>query len=223
VDADGRPHGMSWAYDRAEIIADGMIHTLGVGLGIAGAIALAIVVSRSAQGSEIASVLVYGIGLLAVLGLSAAYNMWPVTRVKWMLRRFDHSAIYLLIAGTYTPFIVQLKSGFIAGGLLVGIWMSALAGLALKLFLPGRFDRLAVMLYLILGWSGAMAYESIAATLSAGTLWLLAIGGALYSIGVIFHVWRSLRFQNAIWHAFVLIAACCHYFAVLGAVVFAGL
>ena len=88
-------------------------------------------------------------------------------------------------------------------------------GVVLKLMLPGRFDRVAVVLYLLLGWSGVMAYESMIATLPTFTFWLLTTGGVLYSMGVIFHVWRSLRFQNAIWHAFVLLAAVCHYTAIL--------
>ncbi|HEX2215354.1 MAG TPA: hemolysin III family protein [Xanthobacteraceae bacterium] len=222
IDADGRPLGLSWNYDRAETIADGVVHVVGIALGVVGAVALAIIAARSARGAEIAAVLAYGIGLLAVLGLSAAYNLWPVSRAKWLLRRFDHSAIYLLIAGTYTPFIVQLKSGLVAGTLLVSIWATAAVGIALKLMLPGRFDRFSIMLYLLLGWSGAMAYDTFIATLSGAALGLLALGGALYSLGVVFHLWQNLRFQNVIWHAFVLLAACCHYFAVLETVALAG-
>ena len=169
----------------------------------------------------ITSVLIYAAGLVAMLGFSAAYNMWPVSPTKWVLRRFDHSAIYLLIAGTYTPFIAQLKISFASGGLLTGVWLTAGFGVVLKLVLPGRFDRVAVVLYLLLGWSGVMVYGSVIASLPSLTLWLLAAGGVLYSMGVIFHLWRSLRFQNAIWHIFVLLAAGCHYTAVLGYAVLA--
>jgi hemolysin III len=95
------------------------------------------------------------------------------------------------------------------------VWLTAVVGIILKLLLPGRFDRLAVALYLLLGWSGAVVYEPVVAVLPSLSIWLLAIGGALYSMGVIFYAWRSLRFQNAIWHAFVLVAACCHYLALL--------
>ena len=150
-----------------------------------------------------------------MLALSAAYNMWSVSPAKWVLRRFDHSAIYLLIAGTYTPFLVQMKSALASAGLGVGVWVSAAIGMALKLALPGRFDRLAVVLCLLLGWSGVIAYDSFASALPSASLWLLAIGGILYSVGALFHVWRGLRFHNAIWHGFVLIAASCHYSAVL--------
>jgi hemolysin III len=97
----------------------------------------------------------------------------------------------------------------------VGVWLSAVIGMALKLALPGRFDRLAVVLCLLLGWSGVIAYDSLASALPSASLWLLAIGGILYSIGALFHIWQGLRFHNAIWHGFVLLAASCHYSAVL--------
>jgi hemolysin III len=150
-----------------------------------------------------------------MLAFSAAYNMWPVSPAKWVLRRFDHSAIYLLIAGTYTPFLVQMKNVLASASLGIGVWLSAVIGMALKLALPGRFDRLAIVLCLLLGWSGVIAYDSLASAVPSLSLWLLAIGGILYSLGTLFHVWRRLRFHNAIWHSFVLAAASCHYSAVL--------
>ncbi len=152
---------------------------------------------------------------------SVSRIVWPISRTKWILRRFDHSAIYVTIAGTYTPFIVQMKIGVVSMGFLIGVWLVAIVGITLKLLLPGRLDRLAILLYLLLGWSGVVFYEPVAAALPSLSLWLLAAGGILYSAGVIFHVWQNLRFQNAIWHGFVLVAACCHYSAVLDCVVLA--
>lgn len=209
------PMKFPWNYDRGEIVADGVIHAIGICFGLIGAVIIVIVASHSTENVAVASVLIYAVALVAMLGFSAAYNMWPVSDTKWILRRFDHSAIYLLIAGTYTPFIAQLRNSLTSGGLLTGVWLTAGIGVGLKLLLPGRFDRAAVVLYLLLGWSGVMAYQSLIATLPTFTFWLLATGGVLYSMGVIFHVWQSLRFQNAIWHAFVLLAAVCHYTAVL--------
>jgi hemolysin III len=205
---------ISWDYDRAETIADGVVHAIGVCLGLIGAVTI-VVIAVKLDRIEVAPILVYVIGLVTMLGLSAAYNMWPVSPAKWVLRRFDHSAIYLLIAGTYTPFLAQMKSVLASVGLGVGVWLSAVIGMALKLALPGRFDRLAVVLCLLLGWSGVIAYDSLASALPSASLWLLAIGGIFYSIGALFHVWQSLRFHNAIWHGFVLLAASCHYSAVL--------
>lgn len=210
---------MSWHYDRAEQIVDGVIHVTGVALGIAGAIVLAVFALRSAAIVDLFSALTYSFALVTGFVFSAAYNMWPISRWKWILRRFDHSAIYLLIAGTYTPFALQLKDSSVAALLLTGIWSVALIGIAIKLFLPGRFDRLSVALYLLLGWSGVMIVESVIKTFPTSTVVLLALGGVLYTLGVIFYVWQTLRFHKAIWHAFVLVAATCHYFAVLGTIV----
>ena len=96
-----------------------------------------------------------------MLVLSATYNLWPVSRAKWVLRRFDHSAIYVLIAATYTPFIMRrLKDSIFAMALLIGVWCVAIVGIVLKLLLPGRFDRLSVGLYLAMGWSGFMVYDA---------------------------------------------------------------
>jgi hemolysin III len=211
---------MSWDYDRAEIIADGAVHAIGVCLGLIGAVTI-VVIAFNLQRIEVTPILIYVIGLVTMLALSAAYNMWPVSPAKWVLRRFDHSAIYLLIAGTYTPFLAQIKSVVAFAGLGVGVWLSAAIGMALKLALPGRFDRLAVLLCLLLGWSGVIAYDSFASALPSASVWLLAIGGILYSVGALFHVWRGLRFHNAIWHGFVLLAASCHYCAVLACMLWA--
>jgi hemolysin III len=209
---------VAWNYDRTEIVADGVIHALGVALGVAGAVVLLTVTSHAAHGSTMGPVIVYLVGLLAMLGTSAVYNIWPVSSFKWMLRRFDHSVIYLLIAATYTPFLLHIKSGAISATLLVSVWSIAVFGMALKLLWPGRLERLSIALYLLLGWSGALAYQSLVASLGPLTLWLIAIGGALYSVGVLFHIWERLRFHTVIWHSFVLIAACCHYMAVLSCV-----
>jgi hemolysin III len=138
-----------------------------------------------------------------------------VSRAKWVLRRFDHSAIYLLIAATYTPFIAQMKDSVFAGALLIGVWSAAIAGIVLKLIFPGRFDKLSVGLYLATGWSGFMVYDAGVASLPTMALWFVVAGGVLYSLGVIFHAWQRLRFQNVIWHCFVLLGAACHYTAVL--------
>ena len=212
--ADRYPGQISWDYDRAEIIADGVVHAIGLCLGLIGALTIVMIAVRIER-IEIAPILIYIIGLVAMLALSAAYNMWPVSPAKWILRRFDHSAIYLLIAGTYTPFLAQMKSVLASAGLGAGVWLSAVIGMTLKLALPGRFDRLSVVLFLLLGWSGIVAYDSLASALPSASLWLLGIGGILYSVGALFHVWQGLRFHNAIWHGFVLIAAGCHYSAVL--------
>src|SRR3979411_1936057 len=176
-----------WNYDRAELIADGVVHGIGVFGGVIAATVLVVLTAVYATGFEVAVVSVYVAGLLAMLGLSATYNLWPISRAKWILRRFDHSALYVLIAATYTPFITQMKDSIFAIALLTGVWCVAIVGIVLKLVLPGRFDRLAVGLYLAMGWSGFMLYDAVVAAPPAGALQFLVAGGGLYSLGVIFH------------------------------------
>ncbi|MCG2631239.1 hemolysin III family protein [Bradyrhizobium sp. WYCCWR 13023] len=204
-----------WNYDRAELIADGIIHGIGVLAGIIAATVLMVLAAVYADGTDIVGVSIYVAGLLSMLVLSATYNLWPVSPAKWLLRRFDHSAIYLLIAATYTPFILEVRDSAFALVLLAGVWCAAISGIVLKLFYPGRFDRVSVGIYLVMGWSGVMLYGPVVQALPALALGFILAGGLLYSFGVIFHAWRRLRFQNAIWHGFVLAGAACHYTAVL--------
>ena len=211
----------SWDYDRGETIADGVVHALGIVFALTGGAILLIEAAQGGGGARFAAVAIYLAGLVAMLGFSAAYNLWPVSPFKWWLRRFDHAAIYLLIAATYTAFMLPMRDADVRT-LLATIWLTALAGMTIKLVWPGRLDRTAVLLYLAMGWSGLLAMGSIGDALSSPTLGLIITGGALYSFGVIFHAWRGLRFQNAIWHGFVLAAALCHYAAVLTTVGSAG-
>jgi hemolysin III len=211
------PPPLSRDYDRGETIADAIVHALGLPLALAGTAVLVLRAVHSAGAIHLAAIGIYVVGLLALLGFSAAYNLWPVSPLKWSLRRLDHSAIYLLIAATYTAFLLPLR-GSGPAVLLVGIWLAAITGIAIKIVWPNRLDRTSIALYLAMGWSGLIALPRIAEAFGPNVLWMIALGGALYSGGVIFHVWRGLRFQNAIWHGFVLAAAVCHYAAVLTSV-----
>jgi hemolysin III len=212
-------HGIPWRYDRGEIIADGIVHGIGV---VAALIAVTVLIFYAAvwgSGGSLLSVSIYGIGLITSLGISFAYNVWPVSPTKWVLRRFDHSAIFILIAATYTPFLQAGLPDPLITANLIGIWCVALFGIFLKCMLPGRFDRLTILLYLAMGWSGILLASRLYDVLSLATLTLILVGGVIYTCGVIFHVWERLRFQNAIWHGFVVAAAGVHYAAVLTCVV----
>ena len=110
---------------------------------------------------------------------------------------------------------MELKDSYFAIAPLIGVWCLAIVGIVIKLALPGRYDRLAVGLYLAMGWSGIMLYDAVVKALPSMALWFIVAGGILYSFGVIFHAWQRLRFQNAIWHGFVLSGAACHYTAIL--------
>lgn len=220
---DGRPIALTWNYTPRELRADGVVHIAGLVLGLLGAVSLVVTATLTHLGwIERASLLVYATAMLAMLGASAAYNMWPVSPRKWILRRLDHAFIYLMIAGTYTPVVALVGSGPVAWTLLALIWTVALAGITIKILMPGRWDRVSIVLYLMLGWSGVLAYESVISGLTPSALGFLAVGGLLYSVGVVFHVWRSLPFQNAIWHGFVLAATACHYGTIITSVLNAG-
>jgi hemolysin III len=149
-----------------------------------------------------------------MLGSSAAYNLSPVSPTKWILRRFDHSAIYMMIAATYTPLLIRLPDNRLALVLAAIVWIGAAIGVLIKVFLPGRFDKLAVAMYLALGWVGIFAASSFFAVLPRMTMLLIITGGLLYSAGVPFYLWEKLKFQNVIWHVFVVAAAATHFVAI---------
>jgi len=205
---------MKRPYTVGELVADGVVHALAIMAAIVALAALIVVVALRRSGLELTATAIYGLCLLAMLGFSAAYNMTPVSPLKWLFRRFDHVGIYLAIAGTYTPFITQFKDDFWAWALGITVWSGAALGSVLKIALPGRFDRLAVVVYLALGWVVLFALRPMLESLPFESSLLVVIGGLLYSAGVVFYRWHSLKFQNAIWHGFVVAAASCHFAAV---------
>jgi len=208
-------NGIRWAYDKYELIADGIVHGVGLALALVGATVLIFYATVWSSHGEIAAAWVYGIGLVMTIGISFTYNAWPVSRTKWFLRRLDHSSIFILIAATYTPFLERGSDDPLLFSMLIGIWVVAIVGILLKCVFPGRYDKLAILLYLAMGWSGVLVAEPVASRIPFASMLLIVIGGVIYSAGVIFHVWEKLRFQNAIWHGFVVAAAAVHYSAVL--------
>ena len=207
------------AHTRAEQIADAAIHLVGV---VSALFAVPVLVTLAAawrgDGPLVTAVAIYGVSLIAMLGFSASYNLahfrlTPGRALDW-LRRLDHAAIYVKIAGTYTPY------GVIAGGpagkwLLIGVWSGAALGFIGKLVAPHRWQRVSLAFYLALGWAFVLALEPISRSITRATFVLVAIGGTLYTVGVIFHLWQRLPFQNAIWHLFVLVATFVFYAALL--------
>lgn len=206
-------------YTLAELIADGVVHVLGLVVAVAaGSILLAFAILETAP-EAVPALAVYVGSLIVVLGVSLAYNLWPVSPVKKLLARFDQAAIFLFIAGTYTPFLAVL-GGTTTGILMTTfVWGASLVGVALKLIVPERFGRLAIVLYLAIGWSGILVFQSLAMSLPPTTLWLLVAGGVTYSMGIIFHLWERLKFQNALWHVFVVVGASLHLWAVIDCMV----
>lgn len=202
-------------YDLQEIVADGIVHGVGIVFALVGATAMIFYVTVWGTLSNIAAAWIYGIGLVLCLSISFTYNIWPRSSVKWFLRRLDHSAIFILIAATYTPFLVRGIHDPLIAVTFAGIWLAAISGITLKCLFPGRYDRVTIVLYLAMGWSGIMVVGPLSSHLAPITMWLIVAGGVIYSLGVVFHIWEKLRFQNAIWHGFVVVAAAVHYSAVL--------
>jgi len=202
-----------------EYAADRWVHVLGLVLGLPAALAVVAVAAVDGARDQLAPVALYALGLLAMFGCSAAYHLLrhqpghSGRRRDW-LRRLDHAAIFAMIAGTYTPFTLRLDRAW-APGLTAAIWGVAALGIAAKLGKLRHIEPVSVGLYLVLGWIGLLALGPFTASLGTATLILLTVGGALYSAGVVFHLWQRLPYQNAIWHGFVLVAAGVHYAAVL--------
>jgi hemolysin III len=167
-------------------------------------------------------VTLYGCGLLAMLTFSALYNTTDHPSRRALLQRFDHAAIFVMIAGSYTPFALAKLGGFWGWGLLGFVWLAAALGAMVKLLWPCHMEGRTVVSCILLGWTVVVAFGPLTTALPAWAVALLAAGGLLYSVGVVFHLWKRLAFHKAIWHGFVLAGASCHYIAVLGAVALPG-
>ena len=201
------------AFARSERIADGFIHALGLTLAVTGAVSLIVFAAIWTGAGQVAAVSVYSAALVATFAASAFYHMTPWEGLRPTLRRIDHAAIYLKIAGTYTPLVVMIGSAF--GYVVLGlVWSLALVGASAKLFYWAAPGRLAPLLYLFLGWISVALIWSLAHVLPVPATVLVIIGGLLYSAGVIFFNWETLKFSNAIWHGFVLAASGCFFAAI---------
>jgi len=204
-------------YTRSEVIADGVVHAFGIAFGLTGIAALVVLSLTHLDPASATAVLIYGVGMLAVFCFSAAYNLSRGPR-RWLLRRCDHAAIYVKIAATYTPFAAIKMGGAVGIGLLVAVWGIAAFGAAAKLIAPAQLVRTSYVLYLAQGWACVFTLPWLMEALSSSALWLLLIGGILYTVGVVFHLWERLPYNNAIWHGFVLTASVFHFAAVVDAV-----
>lgn len=206
---------------RAELIADGAVHVVGITAGLVGASVLVTLAAVYGGVIQVTTAAIYAAGLVCMLGCSAAYNLARSSRWRPLLQRCDHAAIFAMIAGTYTPITVLRLEGLWGIGLTAVVWGLAMVGMIAKLLRRQWIERMSTPFYLALGWTVLVAVNPLIDALDARTLALLAAGGVLYTLGVIFHVWERLPFQNAVWHGFVLVAAGVHYTALLSGVILA--
>ncbi|MFQ5652332.1 MAG: hemolysin III family protein [bacterium] len=198
-----------------EEIANSVTHGIGTGLSIAGLAILVLLATSHGDVWRIVSFSIYGTTLIALYLASTLYHSFRNPRVKHVFRILDHAAIYLLIAGTYTPFMLVSLRGTWGWTLFGIIWGLALSGIVFKALYIHRFEKLSVLVYVLMGCLCATAIKQMVVSIHIGGLVWLVAGGALYIAGLIFYAWHGLRYHHAIWHLFVLGGSICHYFSIL--------
>lgn len=202
------------SYSRAEELANTLSHGLGFVLSIIGTIFLVAYAAQDGDAWTVTGFTIYGLSLLSLYLASTLYHGSKHPLRKAIYKTLDHCAIYLLIAGSYTPFLltsIREGSGLV---LIFVVWGIALAGIALKLSYPTRFKKLRVASYVLMGWLIVVSGAELVAALDSTGLTLLTIGGVVYTLGVIFYVGDRIPYNHAIWHVFVLAGSACHFFAI---------
>lgn len=197
-------------YSRAERAVDAVVHAVGVPAGVIAAVWLLAGAAGSANALLIVSLAVYGAGLIGMLAASAAYHLTRPGRAKDVLRRTDHAMIFVMIAGSYTPFALNVLEPPGGIALCAVVWALAVAGIAMTLALPRRLEFLSLALYLGMGWLILVMIGPLVERLPGLSLGLLLGGGVVYSAGVLIYMRRTLKYHTALWHAFVLVAAGLH-------------
>lgn len=205
--------GQEFTYE--EYVADGIVHMLGVVAALGGAILLLYWGLNDPSGNQTTPILAYAGGLIASFTLSAAYNMTLHRGARRLLRRLDHAAIFVMIAGTYTPIALIGIGGESGIKLAAAAWIIAIIGIALKLFFFNTFERTSFALTLMQGWLAVFMITPLISAFNPVVLILLIIGGLVFTLGIIFHLGEHLRFNRAIWHGHVLLGATAHYAAIV--------
>ena len=202
-------------YTVAEEIANAVTHGVGVALAIAGLTLLVVFSALRGDTWAIVGCTTFGITLVLLYSASTLYHSIPHPRAKGVLRIFDHSAIYLLIAGTYTPITLVNLRGPIGWSLLAIVWSLAVLGVVLGFLVKRRKGLVTSILSVIMGWIAIAAIKPLVAVMEAGGLVLILLGGIAYTGGIAFYGWKRLPYNHAVWHLFVLAGSAFHYFAVL--------
>ena len=210
-----KEHGPDEHFSVAEEIANSLTHGLGLLLGIAALVVMVVHAARSGTAIHVVSASIYGATLVLLYAASTLYHALPRGRAKRVFGILDHAAIFLLIAGTYTPFTLITLDGSWGWSMFGVVWGIAILGVVLEAVSRGRARKIQLVLYLLLGWAAMIAIRPLLASLPPGGFALLLAGGLFYSLGVIFYVRRTMRWHHAIWHVFVIAGSICHYFGVM--------
>jgi hemolysin III len=207
-------------YSLSEEIANAVTHGLGTAAAIVALTLMLVKAMPTLSGQEMAGIAVYGSSLIALFLSSTLYHSITHLPTKAVLKRFDHSAIYLLIAGTYTPLLmITLSSSAMAKILLLVIWALALGGVIFKIFFVHKFKRASLITYLAMGWLSMLVVYELYKALPGPGFTLLLAGGLSYTLGAAFYAAKQYRYTHAIWHVFVLGGAACHCIAIAGYVI----
>ena len=198
-----------------EEIFNSVTHGIGTLLSIAALVLLVVYASIKGNAWHIVSFSIFGATMVLLYLSSTLYHSFTKEKIKNLFVRFDHAAIFLLIAGTYTPFVLTTIRGALGWTLFGIIWSLAIAGVVIRSIYLTRFRKLMVGIYLAMGWMFVFAIVPMVKNLPASSIWFLFIGGACYSIGVIFYSWRNLKYGHGIWHLFVLAGSIMHFFSVI--------
>lgn len=198
-----------------EEISHSITHGFGSALSIAGLVILVYLAARYGDIYQVVSFSIFGISLVVLYLSSTLYHGFQQPRVKQVFKVFDHSAIFLLIAGTYTPFLLVAIRGTTAWILLSIVWMIALAGVLFKIRFIERFQVVFVIIYILMGWLCLFVFNQLIATIPIGGIIWIAVGGVFYMVGVIFYALQKIPYMHVVWHFFVLGGSISHYFAVL--------
>jgi hemolysin III len=201
-------------YTPGEEIANGITHGIATALSVAGLTLLVVLAVLYGDVWQLVSFSIYGSTLILLFLASTLYHSFQHPRLKKMFRIIDHVSIYLLIAGTYTPFMLVSLRGPWGWSLFGVIWGLAIVGIVYKIFFIHRFRKLSVVIYILMGWLCIVALHEMVVRIPAGGLVWLSIGGLFYTLGVIFYAWRKLPYNHAVWHLFVMGGSLCHYFAI---------
>jgi len=202
-------------YSIGEEIANSVIHGVGVALSIAALTMLAVFGSQSGDGWLLASGIVYGVSLVLEYSASTLYHALPWPRVKHVCKILDHAGIYLLIAGSYTPFTLVTLRDHGGWWLFAAVWGLALVGIAVEAAWAYRPRWVSVLVYLGMGWLVVFALRPLLANLEPGGVWLLVAGGLAYTVGTAFYVMKRIPYFHAVWHVFVLAGSVCHFLAIV--------
>lgn len=202
-------------YTKKEEIANAITHGIGVVFSIAALVLLVVFSAKYKDGWYIVSYSIYGSTLIILYLCSTLYHSFTNQKVKKIFRKFDHSSIFLLIAGTYTPFTLTILRGKLGWSILGIIWGITILGIVLKVVCFDKVEKVSTLLYIAMGWVIVIALKSIASSLPIKGIILLIVGGLIYTIGCIFYARDKMPYNHAIWHMFVLGGSVCHFFSIL--------